>query len=512
MKKILSIILVFVFCFTLFSCDGSNNGEGENSGEWEYVLPTPVVDADISFPFTSADEFNPYSAKSKLNRLLIPMIYESLYNSTEDGYGYPQLALSATESGKTVTVKLKQGIVFSDGTPFNAQNVKYSYNLAKKNAYYKNQLKSISEFKVLDNFTLRFTFSDNMLMPLNALSFPIVLKTDSEVLGTGKYLLKYLDTEPYFEVNKNHEKYSPSWNKQIALYDMSGYSSELYAFKANKISVFNDDLTSGIYENLSSKTVSLNTNSLVYAGLNMKWAGSLTSVAWVRRVLNIGINRVDIGASSFLGQTSPVTTPFKNEFYKLSGQELLEISGDLNRAINILEENGYDKFNSEGYRTDGVNVLQFSILVSTENDYKVGVAEALKKSLNTLGIKANIIKRNGEQYLKALEDGHFEIYIGEITLPSNSDLSEFFVEKGNVSYGISDKMKLFYDDFKNGKSSMTDFIETFYTNVPFLPLFYRKTVMSVNPAISGISDAEGNVFSSVNDWKVDESMQKNEQN
>lgn len=502
MKKVISVLLVLSFCITLFACD-NNNGDNEDvSGDWEYVLPTPVVNADVSLPFTSADTFNPYKAKSKLNRSLIPLMYEALYSATEDGYGYPQLALSATENGDTVTVKLKQGVVFSDGTAFNADNVKYSFELAKKNAYYKNNLKDIVDFQVVDNFTLKFTFTGAMLSPLNVLSFPIVLKSGNQFLGTGKYVLKYLETTPYFEVNKNHSNFSPDWNNQIALFDMAGSSSEVYAFKANKISVYNDDLTDGNYENLSSKTVSLPTNSLVYAGLNMRWAGSITSVAWIRRVINIGINRVDIGAASFLGQTEPTTMPFKPSFYKLSGQELLETTGDLNRAINILENNGYDKFTSEGYRTDGVNTLKLSILVCNNNPYKKSVAEALQKSLGTLGIKATISVKNEEDYLKTLEAGHYEIYIGEIELPADYDLSEFFTADGAVNYGIGEKASVLYVDFRNGKKNMTEFVEGFNTTVPFAPLFFRKTVMSVNPAVSGLTANEGDVYLSVCDWKV----------
>ena len=53
MKKVISILLVLSFCVTLFSCQNTGN-EDEDTGDWDYVLPTPVVNADISLPFTSA--------------------------------------------------------------------------------------------------------------------------------------------------------------------------------------------------------------------------------------------------------------------------------------------------------------------------------------------------------------------------------------------------------------------------------------------------------------------------
>ncbi|MBQ6935364.1 MAG: hypothetical protein IJN49_02335, partial [Clostridia bacterium] len=71
MKKIISLLLILSFCITLFACDNGNETPDEtDNGDWEYVLPTPVVNADVSLPFTSADSFNPYKSKSKLNRKL----------------------------------------------------------------------------------------------------------------------------------------------------------------------------------------------------------------------------------------------------------------------------------------------------------------------------------------------------------------------------------------------------------------------------------------------------------
>ena len=214
------------------------------------------------------------------------------------------------------------------------------------------------------------------------------------------------------------------------------------------------------------------------------------------------IGCLDIGAASFLGQTEPTTMPFKPSFYKLSGQELVSTTGDLNRAITILENNGYDKLTSEGYRTDGVNTLMLSILVCNNNPYKKSVATALQKSLETLGIKATITVKNKADYLEALKEGYYEIYIGEIELPADYDLSEFYTAEGQVNYGITEKASVNYVNFQAGRLNMTEFVENFNTDVPFAPLFFRKTVMSVNPQVSGITTNEGDVYLSASDWKV----------
>ena len=81
-------------------------------------------------------------------------------------------------------------------------------------------------------------------------------------------------------------------------------------------------------------------------------------------------------------------------------------------------------------------------------------------------------------------------------------MNEFFTAEGQVNYGISEKASVNYENFKKGNLNMTEFVESFNTDVPFAPLFFRKSVMSVNPDVSGITTTEGNVYLSASDWKV----------
>lgn len=81
---------------------------------------------------------------------------------------------------------------------------------------------------------------------------------------------------------------------------MAGVSSPIYPFKANKISVYKHELSAESYVNLSSQTIAENMNNLVYIGVNSKWAGSVTSIDWVRQAINIGLDRNSVGAKIIL--------------------------------------------------------------------------------------------------------------------------------------------------------------------------------------------------------------------
>lgn len=499
-KKIISVLLVLSMIFLFASCAGK--GEEETTEPESYVLPTKIIEADISLPFTSSDSLVAYSATGSLNSDLIPLMYESLFIPTDDGKGMPLVAKNGEIKGTEVTVYLKTDVKFSNGTVLTADHVKYSFEKARVNDYYKHSLKNIASVTVKDKNTVVFTLINPDAMALNVLNFPVIAISGTNTFGSGKYSLKYLDDTAYLQVNSNHRDYKKTWHKQIALYDMSGISGPVYPFKANEISVYKQDLSDGTYVNLSSFTVSENTNNLVYVGVNSNWAGSITSIDWVRQAINIGISRTNITASSFLGQGIPVVTPFKNDYYQLNTENLGSVSGETEKAIGILERNGYTTVNSEGVRTNGNNSLKLNILVCSENQYKLTVAEAVKKSLEEIGFGVTITEeKTPEDFINALKEGHYGLYIGEAQLTENCDLSEFFSESGSLNYGISPE---FYEDFKaykSGTDSTMTFVEAFSTEVPFIPLYYRKAVISVNPNITGPSNGDS-VYSDVCEWKV----------
>ena len=184
--------------------------------------------------------------------------------------------------------------------------------------------------------------------------------------------------------------------------------------------------------------------------------------------------------------------------------ELIGEGGNLEKAIDILERHGYDRVNSEGVRSNGSTSLRVDVLVCTENPYKLTVAENFKAQLEKLGFGVKIRKyEKSEDFILALEEGHYSFYIGEAQLTSNCDLSEFFSEEGKLNYGIKEEAFEIYSMLKSGESNTKVFVENFSANVPFLPLFYRKAVVSVNPNITGVGD-ENNLYSSVSDWKMPE--------
>ena len=217
MKKIIASLLVFSLALSLCAC--GKETEITTTQTEPYILPTTIIDADVSLPYNSADSFAPYEAKSVFNRDLMAVLYESLFVQSTDGKGKMLLASSVVTEERSVTVELINGVSFSDGTMLTADHVKKSFELARTNAYYEDSLSNISSVTVVDNNTVVFQLYNPDAMVLNTLCFPVAHLSGDSYVGSGKYYIDYLDDVPYLAVNTSHRDYNANWNKQIALYE-----------------------------------------------------------------------------------------------------------------------------------------------------------------------------------------------------------------------------------------------------------------------------------------------------
>ena len=105
-----------------------------------------------SFP----KNFHPNEGAPSDGIALLP-VCERLIDWDEEGRYIPVLLETWTEDAKAniVVFKLKKGIRFHDGTPFNAEAVKWNYELRMS----KNRLvgaDNIIRMEVVDDYTLRF--------------------------------------------------------------------------------------------------------------------------------------------------------------------------------------------------------------------------------------------------------------------------------------------------------------------------------------------------------------------
>src|SRR5476649_3053443 len=112
-------LLAFALCFAA-SCFGSSPfGFGGGAFAQTHLRVGLADDPDV---------LDPTQSRSYTTRIVFASLCDKLFDIDEKLNIVPQLALSHETSadGKTVTIKLRPGVKFHDGEPFNAEAAKYS--------------------------------------------------------------------------------------------------------------------------------------------------------------------------------------------------------------------------------------------------------------------------------------------------------------------------------------------------------------------------------------------------
>lgn len=154
---------------------------------------------------TDIENTNIHLVTSSPSFSVLEHIYEPLFSMSEEGELEPLLAESLESTGDTTyTLTLKQGISFTDGTPFNAEAVKANLDWVlnpDNTAPFAFLLGEVSEISVVDEYTVQIT-TNKPFAPLAAhlshgalaMVSPVALEQGVEFLaenavGTGPYVL-----------------------------------------------------------------------------------------------------------------------------------------------------------------------------------------------------------------------------------------------------------------------------------------------------------------------------------
>ncbi len=215
----LGMVAVVVSALVLAACGGNSdekadgNGSSGPSGTLKVATDTPPDPWDPAFA-TPADP----------NLLYYQGPYEFLVNTDDDGKLVPGLATSWESTPDSLTLHLREGVSFSDGTPFDANAVKANIEHQQKNGIPPNQAKflSVKSMDVVSPTELKINLARptpqlifNLARQQGIMASPEALKDPKKLatnpVGTGPWLL---DTEATVPNSKYVFKLNPNyWNK-----------------------------------------------------------------------------------------------------------------------------------------------------------------------------------------------------------------------------------------------------------------------------------------------------------
>ncbi len=522
LKRIISFLLSLTLLISLTACKSKDDSK-ENNGD------TNKKSVTASLLYSKADTFNPYTAKTEINRQLCGLIYEPLIKLDNEFNMIYRLAKEITNEEKLWTVKLID-TVFSDGTPLTAQDVVYSYNVAKASATtHASALYEVVAATAADSKTVVFELNRIDSYFENLLSFPIIKAnsdtvTDSDgvaaaPIGCGRYTLD--EKNAILEQNSNYFG-KKGQIASIKLIDAPDSDAVSHYVEIGATDIYYADASSASIVRMSGKRTQVNLNNLVYIGINSAYPELKNKN--IRYAISAALDRNKICRNAFYNNAVAATGFFSPFFDDAKPYQTIDETPNLKITVENFSQIGYNSQDEEGYLLNlSGRRVKFTLLVNEENPSRVIAAKLIREQLKAVGIEITVIEKSYEQYVAALQSGAFQLYLGEVNILNNMDLSGLVVPGGSAAYGVlgaapqatdtdtntdtdaEDKEEevttpiidtsasSILNGFYSGKDSIGSVVSVLLTEMPQIPICYRQGVLFYD------SNIEGNVTASADD-------------
>ncbi|HBM76308.1 MAG TPA: glutathione ABC transporter substrate-binding protein [Clostridiaceae bacterium] len=413
MKKILAgFISILLVCTSIAGCSSSNKASkeiNEPSAKEQKLTYVSMTDAVGTSPILTND-----SASSNVIR----GIYETLFmKDPKTGEIKPLLADSyENPDDNTWIIKLKKNIKFQDGTPFNSEAVKYTFEkiMDPKTASPRaSLLKSVDKIETPDDYTVILHTKEPYGIMLTALAhdnLSIVspkadkagdINKNAKGAGTGPYVFSEWVPGDHLTLVKNPDYWNGAPKIESITFkvvpEMSTAVSMLESGEADFLNAIPPEHIERLKDNKDISVTLIKGNPTFYVGFNFekKPFDNLK----VRQAISYAINKDSyISTLNGLGyKSNGIIGP------KLIGYDAeIEKHGydyDIAKAKQTLAEAGYPN----GFKTT---------LTVANTDAYMKIAPFVQAQLKEIGITVDLNVLDWASYIAYSKAGKQDIYLG----------------------------------------------------------------------------------------------------
>ncbi|MBQ2698199.1 MAG: hypothetical protein IJF59_05925, partial [Clostridia bacterium] len=393
----------------------------------------------IALPYVKNASLDPLSTTSRVNLELSTLLYDPLVTLDESLTPVPALAESVTVRDLVVTIRLKENLRFSDGSPLTSTDLLYTLGrIQLGGTNFDARLKNVASMEAIDGRTVRLTLLAPNSLFASLLEIPI-LKAPGEdeepsadaalPRGSGKYILSASGDRlianagwPLGEVALT----------EISLVDAPDSEAAAFALSTGEVT-----LTTAFGGKSSPGGLRYVSNSLVYLGVNP--GSAALSTAGLRRALSAALSRPtliddNISLGGFVA-LSPLCSR-----WALYDDAAVSRGHDLSYAAAVLAQEGYDTVGEDGVRLKnagqrGERRLSLRLLYSSASGERAALAASVANQLRAIGYEVTLQELPQEQYLAQVTQGGFDLYLGEVRLTPDMDLTPLVGSGGALNYG-----------------------------------------------------------------------------
>lgn len=496
MRKRLSLILAALLALTLSGCDDLPQTAIPDGGS-EQVSDTdqPQEALDLSLAYSHDDTLNPFAATTQVNCQLTGLLYEGLMALDENFVPQAALADVVSQPDAThLTVTLRKGAVFSDGSKVTLEDVVTSFKEAKKSSRYQALLSNVSSVQVEgDGVKFKLASADGNARA--CLIFPVVKKstlTDKAgkaPVGSGPYKLKATDTGASLVQNKKHST-APHFTS-IVLHHLPNNAARQYALASGEITYYYDNLSEGDIPRITGASQKVETNGLVFLGVNGT-KGKLKEPA-VRRALSGLLDRGSIVQAAYGDWALASADPYHPQWDRMTGLTTA-INRDLDGALALLDGAGCTP--KSGKR------LELELIFNADRPDRGKLAEQIRLQAEEAGVVLTAVPLSEEDYRARLKKGQYDLYLGEVLLSADLSLRPLLAG-GDASYGVSrsGSAAKAYTSYLKEDVTLAEFLTAFSEDMPYIPLCWRYAAAGFDRRLTFATPTGYDPYYGITGWK-----------
>lgn len=451
------------------------------------------------------------------------LIYEPLVSYARGGEIQPALAETweVSPDGKLITFQLRQGVQFSDGTPFDAAAAKANFDQILQNREEHDWLgliEAIDRVEAQGDRTLQMYLKTpyypalqelTLIRPFRFLSpkaFPDSGTTAEGIkapIGTGTWVLANYqkDAQAVFKRNENYWGNKPAI-EQVTVKIIPDGETRVLAFENNEIDLIygngeisldsfkqlrdSGDYTAEVSPPLNTRAIAINSNRGPTKGLK------------VRQAIQHSLNKDAIVSAIFYDTEQKADTYFSPEVpYANIG--LQPYAYDVNQAQALLDEAGWQQPTGQATRQKDGQPLTLDLSFSGENNVDKAIAEAVQADLKAVGIDVRLLGEEEQAWYDRQSNGEFNLIfndtwgppyepqamVSSMRVPSHADYAaqQALPMKAEIDRKIGDV--LLTTDERSRQQLYRDILTTLHEQAVYLPISYSTNVAVMHKALSG---------------------------
>jgi peptide/nickel transport system substrate-binding protein len=375
----------------------------------------------------------------------------------------PQLAFfrSWSDHHKTLTLSLRKNVLWSDGVPVTADDVRWTWQAERNEDVRwdrKHMKDGITDVEVVNPETVRFHFSHVYAKQMLDANEGVILPKHS---WSGLPFREWRKNPDWFRthlvVDGPFRLSQWSKNKEIRLrrndlyFDSARPNLDEVIFRIEPSEKKRSEL---LFSRAVDFISQVSPDDAVHIAKDSKlvliafWYRVVSAVAWnnerppfddreVRRALAIGVDRKSIVNQLFYRSyvsygrlaTSPIVASAWAHNHNLS---LLPY--DPNEARRILTSKGFVAINGDGTLYRNGKPFSFTLRTNMENDERTKAAQEIARQLGTIGVRVQVAAQEFDKLNDELNAGDFDAAIIGLSMDTSFDLTEHFatssIERG----------------------------------------------------------------------------------